>query len=571
MSPSVAERFQIEEHPIDERRPMRAIIIGAGISGITCAIRFPQRIPNLTFAIYEKNADVGGTWFENRYPGCACDIPAHSYQLTFEPNRTWSRFYAPAPEIEAYYQGVAKKYDLYKHIKLNHRVIEAKWDDDAGKWKVKAENTATGEVVHDEGDFLVSCMGFLNNWKWPDIPDLEKFKGYMAHTAAWKDGYEWKGKKVALIGSGSSAIQVLPTLQPIVGQIDNYVRGRTWISLPFAGDFAVKRNPHGHNFELDDEMLEQFKNDPEFHWRYRKDLEIELNAAHGVTQIGHPMQKMARELFEEHMKTKLAKKPEIAAQMIPQFPVACKRLTPGPGYLEALVEDNVDFVHEGIKRFTETGIETVDGKHREYDAIICATGFDTSFKPRFPLIGLNGVDLRDKNKDEPDNYISLGVDGFPNYFVLGGPNSGVGSGSLTVIFERVCEYTIKAIKKAQFERIKSMTPSAAAVKDFMEYTDAYFLRTVFGQKCKSWYKNGKEEGRVVGLWPGSCLHAVRTFENPRWEDYEYVYLDERRNRFGYLGDGWTEVERKGGDTAFYMEEIDYPPVPGQSNHPAMLG
>jgi len=116
-----------------------------------------------------------------------------------------------------------------------------------------------------------------------------------------------------------------------------------------------------------------------------------------------------------------------------------------------------------------------------------------------------------------------------------------------------------------------MTPSADAVKEFMEYVDAYFLRTVFGQKCKSWYKNGKEEGRVVGLWPGSCLHAVRTFENPRWEDYEYVYLDERRNRFGYLGDGWTEVEKHGGDTAFYMEEIDYPPVPTQEKTGAWLG
>jgi hypothetical protein len=280
---------------------------------------------------------------------------------------------------------------------------------------------------------------------------------------------------------------------------------------------------------------------------------------------------MARELFEEHMHTKLAKKPHITIQMIPQFPVACKRLTPGPGYQEALVEDNVDFVHEWIKRFTKTGIETVDGEHREYDAIICATGFDTSFKPRFSLIGLDGVDLEEKYKEEPDSYISLGVDGFPNYFVLGGPNSGVGSGSLTVIFERVCDYTCKAIKKAQMERIKSMTPSPAAVKDFMEYLDAYFLRTVFGQKCKSWYKNGKEEGRVVGLWPWSSLHAARTFEQPRWEDYEYVYLEDRRNRFGYLGDGWTEVERHGGDTAFYMEEIDYPPVPHEATAPGLLG
>jgi len=561
MSPSTTSPFQIEEHSVDELRPMRAIIIGAGISGMICAIRFPQRIENLTFQVYEKNADVGGTWFENRYPGVACDIPAHSYQLTFEPNKEWSKFYAPGPEIERYWQGVAKKYDLYKHIKLNHKVIEARWDDEDGKWKVIVENTETGEKIHDEGDFLVSCSGFLNNWKWPDIPDREKFKGYLAHTASWKDGYDFKGKRVALIGSGSSAIQVLPTLQPIVGHIDNYVRGTTWIALPFAGDYAVKRNPHGHNFEFDEEMIERFKTDPEFHWRYRKDLEIELNAAHGVTQLHHPMQKGARELFTEHMKAKLAKKPEIAEKMIPQFAVACKRLTPGPGYLEALVEDNVGFVHEGIKRFTEDGLETLDGKVRHYDAIICATGFDTSFKPRFPLIGLDGVDLRDKNKDEPDNYISLGYDGFPNYFMLGGPNTGVGSGSLTVIFEKVCEYTIKAIKKAQRERIKSMAPSAAAVKDFMDYLDSYFTRTVFGQKCKSWYKNGKEEGRVVGLWPGSCLHAVRTFENPRWEDYDYVYLNEQKNRFAWLGDGWTQVEKYGGDTAFYMEDIDYPPVP----------
>jgi cation diffusion facilitator CzcD-associated flavoprotein CzcO len=564
MSPSVSRPFQIEEHSIDEVRPVRVLVIGAGISGLICAIRLPQRIENLTFTVYEKNADVGGTWFENRYPGCACDIPSHSYQLTFEPNKKWSKFYAPAREIEAYWQGVAKKYDLYRHIQLNTKLVEAKWDDEAGKWKIVVQNTVTGERTTDEGDFLITCVGFLNNWKWPDIPDLEKFKGYVAHTAAWKDGYDFAGKKVALIGSGSSAIQVLPTLQPTVAQIDNYVRGKTWIGLPFAGDFAIKHNPNGQNFEFTPEVLERFQNDPEYHWRYRKELEVELNAVHGVTQANHEMQKGARVLFDQHMRDKLAKKPEIAEKMIPAFPVACKRLTPGPGYLEALVEDNVEFVHDSIKRFTEAGIETVDGKHREYDAIICATGFDTSFRPRFPLIGLDNVDLREKYKDEPDTYMSLGIEGFPNLFMLGGPNSGVGSGSLTVIFEKVADYTIKAIKKTQLERIKWMVPSAGAVRDFMQYVDAYFVRTVFGQKCKSWYKNGKEEGRVVGLWPGSCLHAVRTLENPRWEDYEYVYLDERPNRFGYLGDGWTEAERNGGDTAFYMEEIDYPPVPQET-------
>src|SRR5579859_5812446 len=160
MSPSVAAPFQCEEHSIDELRPVRAIIIGAGISGITCSIRMRQRIKNFTFQVYEKNPDVGGTWFENRYPGCACDIPAHSYQLTFEPNKNWSKFYAPAPEIEAYYQKVSKKYDLYKHIKLSHRVMEAKWDDEAGKWKVTVEDMESGNIIHDEAEFLVSCTGF---------------------------------------------------------------------------------------------------------------------------------------------------------------------------------------------------------------------------------------------------------------------------------------------------------------------------------------------------------------------------------------------------------------------------
>jgi cation diffusion facilitator CzcD-associated flavoprotein CzcO len=561
MSPSVPAPFQIEEHSIDEKRPLRAIIMGAGISGLISCIRFRQKIENITVQCYEKNADIGGTWFENRYPGIACDIPAHSYQLTFEPNKLWSRVYAPGPEIEKYWQFVAQKYDLYKYIKLRHKIVEVKWDDDSGKWKVKVENLETGEIITDEADFLISCVGFLNNWKWPDIPDREKFKGYMAHTANWKDGFDFKGKKVALIGSGSSAIQVLPSLQPIVGQIDNYVRGSTWISLPFAGEFAKKRNPNSHDFEYDDEMIGKFKNDPEFHRQYRKDLEAELNSVHGVTQSSHPLQKLVREAFQENMRARLAKKPEIADLMIPQFPVGCRRLTPGPGYLEALVEDNVNFVHTGIKCFTATGIETADGQHREYDAIICATGFDTSFRPRFPLIGVDNVDLRDKFVHEPDTYLSLAVDGFPNYFILGGPNSGAGSGSLTVIFERATEYIVRAIKKCQRERIKSMAPSPAAVHDFTQYVDAYFPRTVFGQKCKSWYKNGKEEGRVVGLWPGSCLHAVRTFENPRWEDFDYVYLDDGKNRFGWLGDGWTEAERYGGDTAFYMEEIDYPPVP----------
>jgi len=245
--------------------------------------------------------------------------------------------------------------------------------------------------------------------------------------------------------------------------------------------------------------------------------------------------------------------------------VSCRRITPGPGYLDALCEDNVEFVPTHIKRVTETGIELVDGRFHELDIIVCATGYDTSGQFPFPVIGRNGLSLQERFTPHPETYLALCTDGFPNLFITTGPNSIIGTGSFMIIMERQVDYIVAATKKLQRERLKSMEVTAQAVKDFDEYMEHFFPTSSFSDKCTSWYKLGKSDGRVVGLWPGSCLHCIRAMANPRWEDFKFEPLDEGiKNRFFWLGDGSTYNEANmTGDRAWYLneDEVDRPPVP----------
>ena len=262
-----------------------------------------------------------------------------------------------------------------------------------------------------------------------------------------------------------------------------------------------------------------------------------------------------------NMRTKLAKKPEILDAIIPTWLPGCRRLTPGPGYLEALVEDNVDFITDSIVKITPEGILTADGQERKVDAIVCATGFDTSYTPRFPMIGRNGITLSEQWASAPSAYMSLATPNFPNFFIVGGPNSATGGGSLLIIFESVISYIVKCIQKMQREKLRSMEISLAAEKSWDNYCAAYFPGTVHAASCRSWYKGGKEDGKVVGLWPGSSNHANRVLKNPRWEDWRYKPRDESDGLLGWLGDGWTEADRNGGDTSAYLDEADFPPIP----------
>lgn len=235
------------------------------------------------------------------------------------------------------------------------------------------------------------------------------------------------------------------------------------------------------------------------------DVELELQSAHGVTFKDSPAQVEVRKLFTQDMKKRLARKPELADQLIPTFPPCARRLTPGPGYLEALCDDKVDVIREDIVEIDANGIITADGKHRPVDTIVCATGFDTTYIPRFPIAGENGVLLSNRWKKVPETYLSLATDGFPNYFISLGPNGGLGTGNLVLVIEKVIDYFAECIAKMQRDNIKTMVVRRDAVKRFTGYCDNFFKRTVYSVKCRSWYKSGTEDGRVNALWPGKLV------------------------------------------------------------------
>lgn len=573
-----ARSFEINDAPIENQRPMKVIVIGAGWSGIYCGIRIPERLRNVELVIYEKNAGVGGTWYENKYLGCACDIPSHSYQYTFEPNPDWSSLYAPAAEIQAYLERVATKYSATRFIKLQHEIIGCRWEDKTAKWHVSVRNLATGAMFEDSCDVLISGRGNLNTPSWPDIEGLKEFKGEVMHSATWNESYDFTHKRIGVIGSGSSSIQIVPSLQRLPGtHISTFVRSKTWISPPFGAEFFSKYNFASSTVPL--ELRERFKNDPEAYLKFRISVEQDGNSIHAVTMKGTPAQIGARDAFYAHMKEKLKSKPEIFQALIPSFSPGCRRLTPGPGYLEALVQDNVAFITSPITHISETAIHTADGQAHEIDALVCATGFKSSTAPPFPVTGMHGLSLQEKWSQRATTYMSHSISSFPNLFTMLGPNSAIGTGSLTHMIQNVGDYIIRCIRKLQKENIAAMVVKEARERDFIEYVDRYFEDTVFSDECRSWYKN-RGTGEVVGLWPGSTLHFVEALRSVRWEDFEYVYVGElegegegsgegkggkkqKVNQLAWLGNGWSIKQIEERDLAWYLypEFVDGPVAP----------
>lgn len=263
------------------------------------------------------------------------------------------------------------------------------------------------------------------------------------------------------------------------------------------------------------------------------------------------------------MRERLKKKPEIADFIMPSFAVGCRRLTPGPGYLEALVEDNVDFVSDQISEIVPEGVILETGRKIEIDALVCATGFNASSPPPFEVYGKNGKSLQERFTPHRDTYLTMTVDGFPNFFMMLGPNSAIGSGSLTMMIETEGDYIIKCIRKLQKEDYISMMPKPERVKDFMEYTNEYFKNTVYMDECNSWYRSeGGKGDRITGLWPGSTLHCLEALRAPRWEDFDFETKDE--NRLRWLGNGWSVTQLDGGDPAWYLEpSLQNVPVAGK--------
>ncbi|OAL05033.1 FAD/NAD(P)-binding domain-containing protein [Phaeosphaeriaceae sp. SRC1lsM3a] len=541
--------YTINEKPIGTRRPIRVACMGAGYSGLMMGILFSQKMmdKNAELVIYERNEDLGGTWLENRYPGCKCDIPAHNYAFSFAPNPSWPNYYATAQQIHEYMHGVAEQYDCNRFIKYKHTVKSAIWSETKGKWEVEVQ-TGTN-TIHDEVDVFINAGGVLNNWKWPSITGLHDFKGKLVHSARWDQEYDFTDKRVAVIGIGSSGIQIVPKLAPLCKDMDCYVRTQTWISPAPGINEPTDNDPEmDKDYNFSQKTLEVFK-DPEVLRAYRvaiMDRRIE-NFKRAIADSD--VQKKAQELFRKSMIDRLGnteKGRRAAELLLPSFPVGCRRQTPGPGFLEAITQENVEMRWDDVQKVTEKGIITRAGDLKEYDVIVCATGFDTSFKPSFPVVGRNGVNLAEKwTSDLPKAYFGFLVPDMPNYFTFIGPNSPISNGSLVLGVQATAMYVYKWLEKLQTESIKSFEVRHDANEEYNQHIQKYLERTVWTRGCRSWYKRGTVDGPVVAIYGGTSFHFMEAIKNPRWEDFHIDRMDEAKaNRFAYLGNGFTLRETR---------------------------
>ncbi|KAF2013914.1 FAD/NAD(P)-binding domain-containing protein [Aaosphaeria arxii CBS 175.79] len=529
--------------PIHAQRHVRIICVGAGASGLLMAYKLQRHFNNFSLTVYEKNPEVSGTWWENRYPGCACDVPSHNYTWSFEPKVDWSAVYASSKEIFSYFNDFARKYGLHKYVKTEHQVSGAYWNHEKGGYDVHIRDLQKGQDVRDHCDILVNASGILNNWAWPAIPGLDKYKGTLLHTANWDDKIDLKGRHVGLIGNGSSGIQVLPTIQPHVSKVTTFIREPTWVS-PVQG-------LEQHVFS-DQERLE-FATKPQALVDYRKNVERGLNGQFGIFLKGTTTNNDTETYFRQQMSEKLSN-PYLEERLIPNWHVGCRRLTPGVGYLESLGKDNVQVVYGEINEITERGCKCDDGNEYPVDILICATGFNTSFKPRFPVIGPSGKNLQDVWAQEATSYFGLAAADFPNYLIFLGPNCPIGNGPVLSAIECQADYMLKLIDRFQTHNISQFAPKAEAVADFIAHKDLFMSKTVWHDPCRSWYKAAGPNGKITALWPGSTLHYIEALMELRLDDWEVKY---NGNRFAWLGNGYSQTELdESADWAYYIRDHD---------------
>ncbi|KAJ3552624.1 hypothetical protein NP233_g12838 [Leucocoprinus birnbaumii] len=539
------------DKPIHDSRPIKLISVGAGASGLLFAYKLQRSFENFELILYEKNEEIGGTWLENKYPGCACDIAAHAYTWSFEPNPDWSSTYAGSDEIQEYFLRFTEKYDLRKYCRFKKRVSRAEWDNGEGQWNVEITDVETGNVTTDWCHFLINANGVLNAWKWPDIPGIEEFNGRILHTAKYDRSLDLTDKTVALLGTGSSAIQTLPAILPKVKKVISFNRSASWV-FPTQGFDQRHYTP---------EEKQAFATDPEKHLAHRRELDSNLNSLFSLFFKDHPAQTAMTSGMRDAMAAKIQGS-GLEDKVIPKWGVGCRRITPGVGYLEALVHEKTEVVSCGVKEITATGCISDEGKEYPVDVIICATGFDTSYLPRFPIIGSNGTSLTEAWKEEPESYLGFAAAGFPNYFVLIGPNSPVGNGPVLIGVEAQIDYTLKLINRYQTENIHSISPKREAVRDFMNHKNSYMTRTVWDLPCRSWYKAGSKSNSVTAVWVGSTLHYLETLREPRYEDWDFTYIG---NRFAYLGNGYSQVELdRTADWSYYLRNEDDSPLIGRA-------
>ncbi|KAH8695729.1 hypothetical protein GQ44DRAFT_634789 [Phaeosphaeriaceae sp. PMI808] len=536
-------------------RKLKVFTIGAGFSGLLMAHKFQHRFPEMKdiveHTIFEARHEVGGTWLVNNYPGVQCDVPAHIYAFPFDPNPDWTRFYASGAEILEYFKKIVRKWNLDRDLQLNTKVIGAQWREIPGMWEVEVENTRTQEKRMEKCHVLISGQGVLVHENWPKIPGFGSFRGHITHSARWDHDFDYSNKRIAVIGNGSSGIQIVPQMAKLPGTtVHNFIRSGAWVYYRAPPSKHMGREVDDPNPAYTEAEKEQFRN-PERHQQYRKGIVSRTNKSFYIFMRGEK-NNAGIQAATEQMSEKLGHDEKLCDMLIPKWELGCRRITPGPGYLESFLRNNCACTNSAITNITENGVQTADGKVFECDVIVCATGFDVSHRPRYPFIGQNNINLREKWVEDPESYISVMTPNFPNYFMMMGPNCLGGHGSLVESLNWTGDWFVKWVKKIAHEDIKYITPKQDKVDAFMRYQDEVHKTLVWSGGCSSWYKRGRIDGRVTALFGGSAQLFNRMLGEIRGEDFDISYRTS--NPWRFMGNGFTEFEmEENSDLSWYVE------------------
>ncbi|WP_271411894.1 flavin-containing monooxygenase [Pseudomonas sp. Q1-7] len=458
---------------------LRVLIIGAGFGGLGLAIQL-QKAGIHDFLILEKGDEVGGTWRDNGYPGAACDVPSHLYSFSFEPKADWSRKFAPQEEIFAYQRHCADKYGLRRYIRFGCEVAEAAFDADSGTWQVASRS---GERFRARA--LVSACGQLNRPAWPRIAGLDGFKGELFHSARWNHDYPLEGKRVAVIGTGASAIQFVPRIASKVARLTLFQRSAAYV-IPKPDrayrrwELALMRRVPGLQ-KLD---------------RLLKYIQHESRVL--AFSVFPPLMKLMQLRFRWHLARGIAD-PALRKRLLPDYPLGCKRILISNDFYPALARPNVEVVDAGIREVTADALVTRDGRRHEVDAIILGTGFTaTDFLAPMSIRGLGGRDLNQAWRDGAEAYLGISVSGFPNLFILYGPNTNLGHNSILYMLESQFPYVLDGIRALRDLRYLDLKPEVQ--RRFNQRLQQDVRHTVWEQGCNSWYKTA--DGRNTNNWPG---------------------------------------------------------------------
>jgi cation diffusion facilitator CzcD-associated flavoprotein CzcO len=442
-----------------------------------------QRAGYHDVTVFERAERIGGVWHHNRYPGAACDIPSHLYEFSFQPNPRWSRRYAPQAEIQAYLEHVADSHGVLDRIRTGTTVRSALWDEAGDRWVLE---TSSGS---HEADVLVTACGQLSVPSVPPLPGLETFGGPAFHTANWRHDMDFAGKRVAVIGTGCSAIQVVPAVQPIVAQVDVYQRSPGW-TLPKM------------DFEYSDRAKELFERFPLLQRLDRAAIfGFQELAALGMTR--QPWLLRAFQAVAKRMIDRAIDDPELRRKVTPTDSMGCKRIMLTDDWYPTLAEPNVGLITDRIETITPSGIRTQDRVARAYDAIVLATGFKThGFVAPMEVIGTGGRSLAQVWDGLPRAYLGMSVRGFPNMFLLYGPNTNGGSGSVVSTIEAGAGHVIAALDELARADARRIEVSRDAADRFDQELREALAGTVWHTGCTNWYvdENGNDPSQWPWLW-----------------------------------------------------------------------